>query len=61
MQDLIEAKSKFSKYRNQEFRKMQKEAIEFALESDRKIAILEASTGSGKSVCGMVAGSAMGE
>jgi len=60
MFDLIEAKSKFSRYRNQEFRKFQAEAIEFALDSDRKIAVIEAATGSGKSLLGMTAGSAMG-
>jgi Rad3-related DNA helicase len=58
--DLILAKNKFSKYSNSGFRPFQKEAIEFALKSEKKIVILEAATGSGKSLCGMTAGSSMG-
>jgi Rad3-related DNA helicase len=60
MYNLEIAKSKFSKYANSNFRPFQKEAIEFILNSEKKIVVLEAATGSGKSVVGMVAGAASG-
>jgi len=53
------AKAQFSKYASSPFRKFQQEAIQYAVESDRKIVVLEASTGSGKSLIGLTAG-AMG-
>jgi Rad3-related DNA helicase len=59
MYDLDQAKSQFKKYADSPFRKFQSEAIRYALESDKKIIVLEASTGSGKSLIGMTAGAAM--
>ena len=60
MYDLNLAKSNFSNYRNQDFRTHQAEAIKYVLESEKKIVVLEAATGSGKSLIGMVTGSATG-
>ena len=59
MYDLESAKSQFSKYRDSSFRPFQKEAIEFALNSEKKIVIIEAATGSGKSLISMVSGAAV--
>lgn len=55
-----DAKNVFSKYRNLGFRPFQKEAIEFAINSEKKIVVVEAATGSGKSLLGMTYGSACG-
>lgn len=55
-----EAKSKFSNYRNLPFREYQEEAVKFILESDKRFIFLEAPTGAGKSLCGMVSAAAMG-
>jgi Rad3-related DNA helicase len=60
MHDLIQAKSVFQNYRNSGFRPFQSEAISYALESEKKIVVLEASTGSGKSLIGLTIGSAFG-
>jgi Rad3-related DNA helicase len=60
MHDLYAAKNRFKKYAHLEFRPYQRESIEFALNSERKIVVLEAATGSGKSLLGMVAGAAGG-
>lgn len=57
---IIEAKSKLSKYQNRDFRANQEEAIQFILESHKRFVFLEAPTGSGKSLCAMTAGVAMG-
>lgn len=56
--DITEAKNRFSRYQKFGFRPFQKEAIEFAVNSDKKIVVVEAATGSGKSLLGMTAGSA---
>lgn len=47
------AKSNFKNYQNSGFRKFQREAIQFAVESQKKIVVIEAATGSGKSLLGM--------
>ena len=60
MYDLDAAKGNFKKYADSPFRRFQREAIQYALDSEKKVVVLEASTGSGKSVCGLVAGAAMG-
>lgn len=58
--DLFLAKSQFSNYRNSPFRSFQEEAIKYILNSEKRIVVLEAATGSGKSVCGLISGAAMG-
>lgn len=60
MYDLNEAKNQFQKYADSPFRKFQEEAIQYALQSEKKVVVLEASTGSGKSLISMVSGAAMG-
>lgn len=54
------AKANFSFYRDKPFRKLQAEAIQYISDSDKKIVVVSAATGAGKSVIGMVAGSANG-
>jgi ATP-dependent DNA helicase DinG len=54
--DATQAKSHFSKFRDNPFRKYQAETILFTLESEKKFTVVEAPTGSGKSLIGMVAG-----
>jgi len=46
----------FSNYRDKEFRPGQIEAIEFIVESEKRIIVIEGPTGSGKSLVGAVAG-----
>lgn len=58
--DLKAAKSQFSQYGRFPFRPLQEEAIQYVLQSPKKIVVLEAATGSGKSLCGLTAGAAMG-
>lgn len=48
------AKNELSHYRSSPFRQYQKEAIEYVLESDKKFIFLEAPTGSGKSIIGII-------
>jgi ATP-dependent DNA helicase DinG len=51
--NLNELKYEFRKFRGLDFRQGQKEAIDFILESKKKVSILCAPTGSGKSLIGM--------
>lgn len=51
-----EAKAQLSNYRDKPFREHQKGAIDYILNSDKRWVILEAPTGSGKSLIAMVAG-----
>jgi len=55
------AKSSFSNYRDKPFRKLQAEAIQYISDSDKKIVVVSAATGAGKSVLGMVSGAASGK
>ena len=59
--NLTEAKACFSNYRDSAFRTGQAEAIQFALDSPKKIVVIEAATGSGKSLIAMASGAAQGE
>jgi ATP-dependent DNA helicase DinG len=54
------AKDGFRNFTGEPFRKYQEEAIRFILESEKRFVILEAPTGSGKSLIAMVSGMAMG-
>ncbi len=54
--DIIKAKDKFSNFNGKDFRKGQSEAIQHIIESDRKITVVCAPTGSGKSLIGMTSG-----
>jgi ATP-dependent DNA helicase DinG len=54
------AKDGFRNFNGEPFRKHQEEAIGFILESDKRFVVLEAPTGSGKSLIAMTAGNAMG-
>jgi len=62
MLDPIQAKSKLSNFRDREFREGQLEAIDFIMNSSKKVKILQAPCGTGKSligvVCAMMAGQA---
>jgi Rad3-related DNA helicase len=49
-------KSRFSRFKNDEFRAQQLEALDFIRNSDRLVNVICAPTGSGKSLVGMVAG-----
>lgn len=60
-ENLTEAKACFSNYRDSDFRTGQAEAIQFALDSPKKIVVIEAATGSGKSLIAMASGAAVGE
>ena len=55
-----EAKSYLCNYCNLPFREYQEEAIEFILKSEKRFVFLEAPTGSGKSLIGIVSGIAKG-
>ena len=55
-----EAKNYLSNYYNLPFREYQEEAIEFILKSEKRFVFLEAPTGSGKSLIGIVSGIAKG-
>jgi Rad3-related DNA helicase len=57
---LHQAKSNFSNYRDKSFRKLQAEAIQYISDSEKKIVVVGAATGAGKSVLGMVAGANSG-
>lgn len=59
--ELNRIKSKFSKFKDRPFRSSQPPIINFLLESNTRITILQASTGFGKSLVGMVAGAGYGE
>ena len=54
------AKSNFSNYRDKEFRRFQDDAILFANESEKKIVVINAATGSGKSLCALTMGAMAG-
>lgn len=54
------AKDSFSNFDGEPFRKYQEEAIKFILESEKRFVVLEAPTGSGKSLIAMTAGQASG-
>ena len=54
------AKDGFRNFIGEPFREYQEEAIRFVLESDKRFVVLEASTGSGKSLIAMTAGNAAG-
>jgi len=56
----IHHKNVFAKFRNRDFRPYQQEAVEFAFESDKPIVCIEAPTGAGKSLIGMVTGQMSG-
>jgi ATP-dependent DNA helicase DinG len=58
--DLTRAMDSFSHYRGKSFREHQEEAIGFVLNSEKKFVVLEAPTGSGKSICAMVSGAYFG-
>jgi len=57
-----QAKARLSKFAERQWRENQREAVEFCMGSNKKFKILEAPTGSGKSVvgvtCGVMAGQA---
>lgn len=55
-----EIKDQFPKFRGKPFRDYQEDIIEFAHKSRKKIVVIEAPTGIGKTLCGMVMGRAMG-
>jgi len=55
-----EAKSVFSKYKDLNFREYQEEAINFIINSDKKIIVVNAPCGSGKSLVGLCAGAMTG-
>jgi len=52
----IEGKDVFSRYRTRDFREHQEDAIDFITSSKKTFRILEAPTGSGKTLIGMAAG-----
>lgn len=52
----LEAKSCFTKFNNFDFRIGQKEAIDFIINSKKKIVVIQAPTGAGKSLIGLCAG-----
>ncbi len=54
------AKSNFSFYRDKPFRKLQAEAIQYISDSEKKIVVVSAATGAGKSLIGMTSGSVSG-
>jgi len=54
------AKNNFSNYRDKSFRKLQAEAIQYISDSDKKIVVVSAATGAGKSLIGMTSGSVSG-
>lgn len=56
-----QAKDRLSNFRDKNFRQFQESAVRFATESDKKIRVIDAPTGSGKTLIGMVAGVIMGE
>jgi len=60
-ENLTEAKACFSNYRDSAFRQYQEEAIQYVLDSSKKIIMLTAPTGSGKSLIALCAGAAMGD
>ncbi len=62
IEDLMEtAKGSFSNFRFKSFRKYQDEAIRYAYESKKRFTIIEAPTGSGKTLIGMVTGAMVGD
>jgi len=54
-------KDKFKNFHDKPFRQFQEEAVSFIQESTKPIVVIQAPTGSGKSLIGMVAGAAVGE
>jgi len=60
--DMIEsARESFSNFRDKEFRPYQREAIEFVMNSKKKVTVIEVPPGSGKSLSGMVIGKMWGD
>jgi len=57
--DLKNIKSEFSHYSAFPFRHLQAEAAQFAINSTKKIVVLEAATGAGKSLIGMIIGASV--
>lgn len=55
-----EAKNQFENFRNKSWRVNQKEAIEWAMDSDKRFRIIEAGTGSGKTLISMTCGAMAG-
>lgn len=55
-----EIKEQFAKFRGSPFREHQEDIVRFAATSKKKFVIIEAPTGIGKTLCGMVMGKAMG-
>jgi len=58
--NLKKAKDSFENYKNKDFRVHQEEAINYILRSNKKVCVLEAATGSGKSLIAMTAGESFG-
>ena len=56
--DIEQVKNRFSRFNDKSFRMGQREAIEAILESDKRVTVICAPTGSGKSLIGMIAGAA---
>jgi len=50
-------KANFAKFKNRDWREYQESAVDFILQSKRKIVVVQAPCGSGKSLIGMAAGS----
>lgn len=51
-----EAKSRLSRFKDKPWRMYQKDAVKFTMESDKKFVVLDAPTGSGKTIIGMTCG-----
>lgn len=60
IEDAIKAKENFSGFKNKPFRRYQGETILHAINGEKKFSIVEAPTGSGKSLIGMVSGAMEG-
>jgi Rad3-related DNA helicase len=56
-----EAKNQLSHFRDKPWRKFQKEAVQFATESTKRFRVVEAPTGSGKSLLAMTCGVMVGD
>ncbi len=54
--DIYTAKNSYFNFKNREFREYQEQAIDFIVNSEKKIVVLESPPGSGKSLIGMIAG-----